>query len=459
MPKRDKQDKFVQRSLSQQAWIQFRNNRLAICGLVVIALLILVSINTILIDLADGGELYKVLVTKNNLSMKLAKPSAAHLLGCDEYGRDLLFRLLWGTRYSLFAGICTILAAILIGGVFGSIAGFYGGKIDNVIMRFMDMVMTVPSLVLAMAIYAALGSSLVNLLIALTCSQVPQFARIIRSSVMTVKDSEYVEAAKAVGASDALVIVKYIIPNALSPVIVQGTLGVASGTKALNDSRVRQAIEYAIDKDALCSSVMYGYATPAASLVGPGVFGYDDSATANIYNIEKAKELLSAAGYPNGFEMSVWVQSADQTRQEACVVLQDMLSEVGITVSVEPMDGTVMDDTIVKGGDFDACSSMYYNLMGDADYVLYSNISPESTSNLSHYNNPDVMAKLLAARSLTDDAERAAVYKEISSIMAVDRPYIPLWAYQNLVGVRSGVSGFQLNPITAYRYENVANGK
>ena len=101
-------------------------------------------------------------------------------------------------------------------------------KIDNVIMRFMDMVMTVPSLVLAMAIYAALGSSLVNLLIALTCSQVPQFARIIRSSVMTVKDSEYVEAAKAVGASDALVIVKYIIPNALSPVIVQGTLGVAT---------------------------------------------------------------------------------------------------------------------------------------------------------------------------------------------------------------------------------------
>ena len=142
MSKRDKQDKFVQRSLSQQAWIQFRNNRLAICGLVVIALLILVSITTMLIDLADGGELYKVLVTKNNLSMKLAKPSAAHILGCDEYGRDLLFRLLWGTRYSLFAGICTILAAILIGGVFGSIAGFYGGKIDNVIMRFMDMVMT-----------------------------------------------------------------------------------------------------------------------------------------------------------------------------------------------------------------------------------------------------------------------------------------------------------------------------
>lgn len=162
------------------------------------------------------------------------------------------------------------------------------------------------------------------------------------------------------------------------------TINCNSGTKALNDSRVRQAIEYAIDKEALCASVMYGYATPVASLIGPGVFGYDASATANIYDIEKSKELLSAAGYPDGFEMSIWVQSSDQTRQEACVILQDMLSEVGITVSVEPMDGTVMDDTIVKGGDFDACSSMYYNLMGDADYVLYSNISPESTSNLSH---------------------------------------------------------------------------
>ena len=217
-----------QRTLFQQAWIQFRNNRLAICGLAVICLLLLISLVTLLIDLADGGEIYKQLVTKTNLAQKLAKPSAKHILGCDEYGRDMLFRLIWGTRYSLFSGICTILAAILIGGMFGACAGYYGGKIDNGLMRFMDMMMTVPSLVLAMAIYAALGPSLINLLIALTVSQVPQFARIVRSSVMTVKDCEYVEAARAVGASDALIIVKYIIPNALSPVIVQGTLGVAT---------------------------------------------------------------------------------------------------------------------------------------------------------------------------------------------------------------------------------------
>ena len=183
-----------QRSLMQEAWLQFKSNRLAICGLIVIGLLLLISIVTTVIDLADGGALYKQLVTKQNLLEKLDGPSAAHILGCDEYGRDLFFRILWGTRYSLFAGVCTILAAVLIGGLFGAMAGYYGGKLDNVIMRVMDMMMTVPSLVLAMAIVAALGSSLVNLLIALATSQIPQFARIVRSSVMAVKGSEYVEA-------------------------------------------------------------------------------------------------------------------------------------------------------------------------------------------------------------------------------------------------------------------------
>ena len=119
----------------------------------------------------------------------------------------------------------TILAAILVGGTIGSIAGYYGKIVDNCIMRVMDMMMTVPSLVLAMALVAALGPSLVNLLIALSVSQIPQFARIVRSSVLSVK---YIEAARAVGASDVHIILRYIVPNALSPVIVQGTLGVAT---------------------------------------------------------------------------------------------------------------------------------------------------------------------------------------------------------------------------------------
>lgn len=233
------------------------------------------------------------------------------------------------------------------------------------------------------------------------------------------------------------------------------TLNCTSGNAALQDARVRKAIEYAIDKDALCDAVMYGYAEPIGTLLAPGVFGYSETIPADIYDVEKAKELLAEAGYADGFSMSIWVQSSDQTRQEACVVIQDMLREVGIEVSVEPMDGQVMDDKIVKGEDFDMCSSMWYNLMGDADYAYYSNISPESTSNFAHYNNPDLLQELLDARSLQDDGARAAVYEHIGQVLSEERPYIPMWSYSNLVGTSKTQEGFQMNPVSAYRYENV----
>ena len=180
--------------------------------LLFIGVLLAISVITVILDLVNP-ELYNDLVVKNDLLNKLAKPSPEHILGCDEYGRDLLFRILWGTRYSLFAGVVTILAAILVGGTIGSIAGYYGKIVDNCIMRVMDMMMTVPSLVLAMALVAALGPSLVNLLIALSVSQIPQFARIVRSSVLSVKDAEYIEAARAVGASDVHIILLYIVPK------------------------------------------------------------------------------------------------------------------------------------------------------------------------------------------------------------------------------------------------------
>ena len=151
-----------------------------------------------------------------------------HPFGCDEYGRDLFFRVIWGTRYSLFAGMACIVLAALLGGVLGSIAGFYGGRVDNLIMRCMDVMMAIPSMVLAMAIVAALGANMQNLLVALAIPGIPKYARVLRSSVMTVKGSEFVEAARAVGASDGLIIRSYIVPNALSPVIVQATLGVSN---------------------------------------------------------------------------------------------------------------------------------------------------------------------------------------------------------------------------------------
>ena len=218
----------VQRSLTQEAWLRFRENKMALFGLVVISALILISIGTIVYDLADGQELYNKYVISQNLRLKLAEPSAEHIFGCDEYGRDLFFRVVWGTRYSLFAGMACIVLAAVSGGILGAIAGFYGGRVDDIIMRCMDVMLAIPSMVLAMAIVAALGANMQNLLVALAIPGVPKYARVLRSSVMTVKDSEFVEAARAVGASDGLIIRSYIVPNALSPVIVQATLGVSN---------------------------------------------------------------------------------------------------------------------------------------------------------------------------------------------------------------------------------------
>lgn len=222
----------------------------------------------------------------------------------------------------------------------------------------------------------------------------------------------------------------------------------------LKDPKVRQAIELAIDKQAVCDAVLYGHATPIGSLAAPGSFGYSDTITANPYNVEQAKSLLADAGYPDGFSMSLWCQP-DQVRQEASVIVQDMLREVGIDMTIETVDGQALDDRIVKGEDYDMCSSMFYNLMGDADYVLYSNFSPDSASNFVHYDNPAVMEKLMAARSEQDNEKRLALYEEVYQMLAEDKPQVPMFAYENLVGMRSGVSGFTMSPITAYRYENV----
>jgi peptide/nickel transport system permease protein len=136
--------------------------------------------------------------------------------------------MIWGTRYSLFVGIMAIVIATLGGGVFGAVAGYYGGKIDNVIMRFMDVFLAIPSMVLAIALVAALGTSMFNLLLSIAVPQIPRFARVVRASVMSVRDKEFIEAAKAVGAGDFIVILKYILPNAMAPIIVQATLGTAN---------------------------------------------------------------------------------------------------------------------------------------------------------------------------------------------------------------------------------------
>ena len=221
------------RSLWKQSLIQFKHNKLAVAGFAIIVLFIVVILATIGIDIATNYSFYNEYIVKQDLTLRLAKPSLAHPFGCDEFGRDLLLRILWGTKLSLAIGVVAISLSVIMGAPFGMIAAFYGGKVDNIIMRVMDVVLAVPYMLLAMAIVAALGTSTVNLLLALAVSGIAKYARIARAAVLTVKDSEFVEAARAVGASDATILFKYILPNALAPILVQISLGIGDSILAV----------------------------------------------------------------------------------------------------------------------------------------------------------------------------------------------------------------------------------
>lgn len=216
-----------QRSLWQEAWRRFRKNKTAMAGLIFLCLLIVVAITTTAIDVITDNAFYNSHVIKQDLLGRLKGPSAKHILGQDEFGRDVLLRMLWGTRYSLFMGALSIIFALIVGGILGAFSGFYGKKVDAIIMRAMDILLAIPSMLLATAIVAALGTSLVNVLIAIGIAYIPTFARTVRASVLTVKDRDFIEAARAIGCSDGEIIFKYIVLNALAPIIVQATLGLA----------------------------------------------------------------------------------------------------------------------------------------------------------------------------------------------------------------------------------------
>ncbi len=216
-----------QRTLAAETWRRFRKNKLALTGMIVLMSLVLIALSTIVIDLVTDNAIYNNHVIKQNLRLRLQGPSKDHIFGLDEFGRDILMRMIWAVRYSLFMGTIAIALSTVVGVILGSIAGYYGKVTDNIIMRFMDVLLAIPSMLLATAIVAALGTSLTNVLIAIAISYVPTFARTVRASVLTIKDQEFIEAARAMGASDFRIIFKYILPNSMAPLIVQATLGVA----------------------------------------------------------------------------------------------------------------------------------------------------------------------------------------------------------------------------------------
>lgn len=215
------------RSLWQDAWRRFKKNRMAMISLCFIGLLALVAFSTIIIDIVTKESILDSKVISQNLVNRLQPPSSEHIFGLDEFGRDIFLRIIWGTRYSLFMSTISISAAIIIGSVIGAISGYYGGVVDNILMRIMDIMLSLPYILLTIAIVAALGPGLVNVLISISISYIPEFARVVRGSVLSIREREFIEASRSVGASDMVIIFKQIVPNSLAPLIVQATLGVA----------------------------------------------------------------------------------------------------------------------------------------------------------------------------------------------------------------------------------------
>src|SRR5215831_9692633 len=164
---------------------------------------------------------------KQDLGNTLAKPDWTHLLGTDNVGRDVLSRVIWGTRVSLVAGLGSVAIAVVAGGLLGLLAGYARGQTDGLVMRLMDAVLSFPPLVLALALGAVLGAGLTGVVIALGVVYTPTFARLMRGQVLTITAREYVDAARALGASGWRVAARHVVPNAINPIIVQASLSVA----------------------------------------------------------------------------------------------------------------------------------------------------------------------------------------------------------------------------------------
>ena len=183
-----------------EVWKRLCRNKTAVLGLVIVALLTLMAIlSPILID-------YETQVIKTNYSEALQAPSANHWFGTDEMGRDILLRVMYGSTVSLSIGVVTVAVSLTVGLILGAAAGYFGGKTDMIIMRIMDIFLAIPGTLLAICIVASLGNSIPNLVIAQAVSSIPTFSRVVRGAVITARDADYVEAARAIGAKDATII-------------------------------------------------------------------------------------------------------------------------------------------------------------------------------------------------------------------------------------------------------------
>lgn len=201
-------------------WNKVRKNPAAMVSMVVVVLLLVLSFISPYICKYGWAEI--------NIRSQFQGPSAEHLLGCDEIGRDILSRVLYGAKYTMSIGIIATAVSFTLGVLVGSVAGYFGGVVDSFLMRFLDIFQSFPDILLAIALATAFGQGFDKIILALGITRVPMYARMMRANILTVRSSEYIEAATSINCSTPRIIIKHVIPNAISPLIIQVTMGIAN---------------------------------------------------------------------------------------------------------------------------------------------------------------------------------------------------------------------------------------
>lgn len=194
-------------------------NKVAVFGLFVLIFLLFMAF--------FGEALAPYDPTEINFKEKFATPSAAHPFGCDDFGRDLLSRLMAGTKWSLIVGFGAVAVALVMGIIVGSCAGYFGGQVDNLLMRLMDVIQSVPGMLMSICVSAVLGNGMDKTILALAITTIPNFARILRASILQIRKMEYLEASEAINCSTFRLVMKHLLPNAFSSLLVTATLNVA----------------------------------------------------------------------------------------------------------------------------------------------------------------------------------------------------------------------------------------